>query len=390
MRHNFTLEKQMKLGFVLGADTYSSSLYNATIDVATEMRQRGIGVEYIFLDLNEPCRDGDKLVNIWGLSRQQKSSKLFIKLMKSLFGYFVYYALFSRFFCKKLEQLAVEHEYDALVFHVTGFSPFYRYRRKHFAVLHTCVYENLIERYRGFKKRFYVWFYRHIYKGQHLLSVSQSAKLDMLEKLGAEPASVNVVFNGFDFSKMKKQASEHNPSLDLPEKFIMAAGRPDRTKRFDVLIEAFAQSESKSTHTLVIFGEGRALSKLKAQARDLGVEQSVIFHGFVNPLLSVYSKADLYVLSSDIEGLPTVVIESLVMGTPVVATDAGGVKELLHGRLSRFVSPRGDARALARNIDEALAESPNVGPELLGFLTAQHVADLYLEQLASHDVSVAS
>lgn len=367
----------MKVGFVLGADTYSSSLYNATIDVATELRDRGVQVEYVFLDLNEPVKNGDKLFNVWGLSRQQRSSKVFIKLMKSLFGYFVYYAMFSRLFCRQLERMTRQNDYDLLVFHVTGFSPFYRYRSKNFAVLHTCVYENLVDRYRGIKKVFYRHVYRHIYTGQNLLSVSESAKQDMLGKVCAKPASMYVVHNGFDFEKMQALATNAPSSLQLPEKFIMAAGRPDRTKRFDVLLDAYAKCVSKETHALVIFGDGRGLAKLKEQARQLGIADRVMFSGFVTPLLSVYPLADLYVLSSDIEGLPTVIIESLVMGTPVVATDAGGACELMRGDLQEFVSARGDAEALARNIDKALSATLYASEQCVPFLSKEVVADQY-------------
>ncbi len=371
----------MKLGFVLGADTYSSSLYNATKDVATELRSRGIDVECIFLDLKEPCRDGDQLVDVWGLSKQRLTSKLFSKLMKALFGYVLYTALFSRMFCRRLERFASSNGYDVLIFHVTDFSPFHQYKKQCVTVLHTCVYEDLICRYRGFKKKLYQMLYKRIYKGHEIWCVSESAKRDILDHVGVKPAKISVIHNGFDFERMKAEALSTEISIELPQKFIMAAGRPDRTKRFDLLIDAFSRCKSRFTHKLIIFGDGRALPALQELAVKLGVDQSIVFAGFVGELLPVFRKADLYVLSSDIEGLPTVLIESLLMETPVVATDAGGVRELLSGTLARFVSSRGDPEQLAKNIDEAIVNPPKVGLEYLRFLSKEQVADKYLDYL---------
>jgi glycosyltransferase involved in cell wall biosynthesis len=366
----------MKVGFVIGADTYSSSLYSATVDVANELRNSGVDVDFIFTELKEPLKGSDQLLDVWGLSRKRSTSKLFIKLMKSIFGYHVYYALFSWLVCKQLETAVNAKGYDVIVFHVTSFAPFRRYRLPSYVVLHTCIYENLVCKYQGFKKSFYHWFYRFVYSNQRVLSVSESAQRDLVEKVKAKPKSIETVFNGFDLDNMARRANE-DVALDLPKKFIMAAGRPDRTKRFDVLIRAFEKTEARHTHKLVIFGEGRALEKLKKLAHKLGVDRDVIFYGFVFPILPVYKYADAYVLSSDIEGLPTVIIESLVAGTAVAATDAGGVRELLRGSLGKYICAKGDVEGLANSIDLLLREKPEVSKEDIAYLSAKSVAASY-------------
>ena len=166
-------------------------------------------------------------------------------------------------------------------------------------------------------------------------------------------------------------------SARLPEAYIMSAGRPDRTKRFDLLIDAY--SKTKKTYPLVIFGDGRKLSALKQQAAELGLSDKVIFPGFCSDLLGAYRNAVLYVSSSDVEGLPTVVVESLVSGTPVVATDAGGSNELLAGRLSKWIVRRGDVDGLAKAIDEILLEPPEVSENDISFLDYRAVAGTYAD-----------
>jgi glycosyltransferase involved in cell wall biosynthesis len=89
--------------------------------------------------------------------------------------------------------------------------------------------------------------------------------------------------------------------------------------------------------------------------------------------------ADLFAMSSDSEGLPTVLIESLILGTPVVSTDCPtGPSEILTGALARFLCPRDNASALAHLIDQALGQYPDISDAALGRFSADHSARQYL------------
>ena len=359
--------QKMKIAFFLGSTSYTSGLYNATRDVSLSIRESGHEVDYIFLEQSEAPRESDKLVDIWGLSKKSLSSRVFIKVMKTIFGYHFFHSIFSKFFSSRLEVFVRQNNYDVVFFHGTNFIPFSAYSAPSYVVVHSCKYVNLVGRRKGLKKRFYHKLYQKIYSDKHLLCVSESAKEDMLTLMKARPKSIATIYNGFDFRKMKELA-EQPCDLDLPEKFIMAAGRPDRTKRFDVLLRAYANASSKETHELVIFGEGRGLPELKRLARELGIERHVHFLGFYSPLNAVYKYASLYVLSSDVEGLPTVIVESIVASTPVVSTDAGGARELLAHGLAHYVCGKGDYQGLAKLIDLAINEDRHVDAGMLSFL----------------------
>ncbi|MEF1218819.1 glycosyltransferase, partial [Photobacterium damselae] len=257
--------------------------------------------------------------------------------------------------------------------------PFYRYNGKSYVVLHSCKYENLINRHKSVKKFFYTRLYQKLYSNKNILTVSHDALIDMLEKVQAKPLTIDTIYNGFNFESMINDI-KCNHINNLPDKFIMAAGRPDRTKRFDILLKAYAKTSSKDEYKLVIFGEGKRISDLKRLAETLQIEERVIFAGFVSPLLPVFKYASLYVLSSDIEGLPTVVIESLVAGIPVVATGAGGVKELLSGDLNQYVVPCGDINALSEKIDLALGCPPTVSYKNVAYLDYKMVAQRYIDK----------
>ena len=85
-------------------------------------------------------------------------------------------------------------------------------------------------------------------------------------------------------------------------------------------------------------------------------------------------------LSSDFEGLPTVLIESLACGTPVVSTDCPhGPSEILTGNLSPYLVPRRDPKALAKMIDEVVKQPPSLAEvEILAKVDATLIAKQYL------------
>ena len=91
-------------------------------------------------------------------------------------------------------------------------------------------------------------------------------------------------------------------------------------------------------------------SELMGLARDLGVEQDVSLPGFVSNPYAYMSKASVFVLSSRYEGLPTVLVEAMACGCPVVSTACPGSVEILSdGKYGKLVAI-GDAEELARSI----------------------------------------
>lgn len=106
----------------------------------------------------------------------------------------------------------------------------------------------------------------------------------------------------------------------------------------------------------MLLGQGVGEADLRTLAGELGIVDRVIFAGFHRDPSPFYATADLLALSSDYEGLPTVLIEALSFGLPVASTDcpSGPAEILENGKYGRL-APVGDAEALARAMDEALA-----------------------------------
>jgi glycosyltransferase involved in cell wall biosynthesis len=100
----------------------------------------------------------------------------------------------------------------------------------------------------------------------------------------------------------------------------------------------------------VLVGDGRDNQTergLRKLARALGIESRTIFTGYRKDLLSVYATFDVFMMTSQREGLPNSILEAMALGLPVVTTDVAGAKELVADGLTGFVRPQRDARGLA-------------------------------------------
>lgn len=150
------------------------------------------------------------------------------------------------------------------------------------------------------------------------------------------------------------------PRADGPPE-ILFVGRVGRAKGVDVLLDAFARMESKDAR-LRFVGSDVGDFDLLARARELDIADRVVVEGEIaqSELPSRYAGAALLALPSRGEGLPCVVVESLLVGRPVVAANVGGLDEIVDDSVGRLVTPE-DPVAFAKAMDEVLA-SPGAFP----------------------------
>ena len=142
-----------------------------------------------------------------------------------------------------------------------------------------------------------------------------------------------------------------------PQLLTLARMMPQ--KRLDLMLDAFARVERRDAR-LTILGDGPLRPMLEQRVAALGIADRVAMPGFVADVLPALRKADLFLLSSDYEGLPAAALEALACGVPVVTTDCfAGARELLGGVAGCAVTPVGDTPALAQAIDRSLAQPRN-------------------------------
>lgn len=138
---------------------------------------------------------------------------------------------------------------------------------------------------------------------------------------------------------------------------LLNVGRLSPEKGQALLLQALAQlSPAHPGLSLTLAGIGPSAARLASQARELGVSDRVRFAGYVEGMAEVYANADVVVQSSVTEGLPNVILEAGYLGLPVVATDAGGTREVIeHGVTGWLVRP-GSVQALAEGLSSYLKD----------------------------------
>lgn len=142
-------------------------------------------------------------------------------------------------------------------------------------------------------------------------------------------------------------------------KRLLAVGSFKAQKNFPLLVRAFARVSRTRSATLAIVGEGPLRSEIERTIVEEGVCDSVILPGFTKEPWPFYESADLYVMSSDNEGFPMVLVEALHYGLPVVSTDCpSGPREILEEPFGRLV-PCGDVEALAAAVEFMLDNPPD-------------------------------
>jgi len=225
-------------------------------------------------------------------------------------------------------------------------------------------------------RTFYPW-------ASAVVAVSRGAADDLAASTGLPRDRVHVVYNPVITPEMLAQARRppDHPWFALGQPpVLVGAGRLTRQKDFPTLLRAFAEMRRVRTVRLMILGEGEERAALEALARELGVTADVALPGFRSDAIACMAGAGVFVLSSAWEGLPTVLIEALAVGTPVVSTDCpSGPREILQdGRLGALV-PIGDPGALARAMVDALDRPREPVPEeALRPFTRDAAVDHYL------------
>lgn len=169
------------------------------------------------------------------------------------------------------------------------------------------------------------------------------------------------LYNSFDIERIKKLSLEEVRDEKIKEKYILGIGRLEETQKdFTTLIKAYNLIEKEIEEKLFIIGEGRHKENLEQLAKELGIENRVIFLGFKKNPYPWIKNASLFVHSSKFEGLPTVVIEALILGKLIVATDCPtGPKEILDNGKNGILTKIGDEKELADAIKNILIEKNN-------------------------------
>ncbi len=180
-----------------------------------------------------------------------------------------------------------------------------------------------------------------------IIAISNATKEYVL-RLGAKPSKVKVVYNGVDLARFRPIAGkreEMRKKLGISQNAIvvLTVRRLVYKNGIDTLIDTASIAVKKNPRIVfLVVGKGPDLGNVKLQVAQLGIEANFRLTGFVSDedLPSYYNVADLFVLPSKSgEGLPLVALEGMACGLPVIATDVGGIREILREDYGKLVAP---------------------------------------------------
>jgi glycosyltransferase involved in cell wall biosynthesis len=180
-------------------------------------------------------------------------------------------------------------------------------------------------------------------------------------KIDAGFRRAQVIPNAVDIARVRKLAKEPlaHRWIGSPVPLLIAVGRLVEQKGYEYLLQALQILLRRRAARLLILGSGPLRSSLDTYTHELRIEDHVEFLGFQPNPFKYVARADLFVLSSLWEGLPTVLLEAMALGVPVVATRAPyGTEEVIQDGSSGCLVPIAQPQAMADSLD-ALLQDPD-------------------------------
>lgn len=177
-----------------------------------------------------------------------------------------------------------------------------------------------------------------------------------------------------NFIKAKKVFTENKV------KNIVSVGRLEKQKNFPLLIKSFSEVAKKNKDiTLRIYGVGSLHSELQQYISSLDMEGRVLLCGRTNNIVKVLQESDLFILSSDAEGMPNSLMEAMAIGLPCISTDCpSGPSDLIQHGINGLLVPVNDSTALIKSIETVISnvrDSIKMGENAKLTILDKHAAD---------------
>ncbi|WP_170141657.1 glycosyltransferase [Tenacibaculum lutimaris] len=197
---------------------------------------------------------------------------------------------------------------------------------------------------------------KYYYKNVTCIGVSEETTDEMKHFIDQINTKLVTIYNPFDIDAIIRKSKE---KIDFEkDSFFVSVGGLNQRKRIDLTIRAYSQIKNKSIKLLLV-GQGDKEKDLKLLVRQLNISERVVFIGSTDNPYKYMSKAKALVMTSESEGLPRVLIESLICETPTISVDCPtGPKEILIDELEELLVP-------ISNSDETIVEKVREKMELI-------------------------
>lgn len=220
-----------------------------------------------------------------------------------------------------------------------------------------------------------------------LVTVSPENQKKAIKHYNLKSENVQMVFNPVDIKRFKPIGN----SIKREDKIIrfINVGRQDKNKNQKMIIKAFNQvNKLKANIELILIGDGEKNKELKKITEDYQLEEKIKFKGIIGNPEEFLRKSDIYIQSSNYEGLPLSILEAMAAGLPIISTNVGGIKDIVtdNGFMINSNDPNMLAEVMIKLIDnkeKRLEMSMNSQKNILKFdskIMAKEYSKIY-EQL---------
>ncbi|MBM7071093.1 glycosyltransferase [Shewanella sp. 202IG2-18] len=366
------MQKQKKIAIVIN-DLAGGGAEKVMLTLATTLQQLGHHPHFFVLQKRGqyqvpaelPCHDcfDKNAKNIDGVFKRSQSAKILkhkIEEVEVQVGKFDLY----------LSNL----DKTNLLMTKTGLSPLY-------CIVHNSIEEELKRQIKlGPIAYFKMLIAKKSLNNQNLVCVSDGIAHEILNQGRIKPKQVKTIYNPFAIESIRAAAEEPNEQMPKGD-FLIHVGRVAKQKRHDILFESLKMMKTNIPIVLLCSNAKKAVKLAKKH----GVSERLIIPGFQPNPYAWIKRSKALVLSSDYEGLPTVLIESLICGTPAVSTDCPhGPNEILTNELSEYLVPVREPKILAEKTDALLQSNFQVkNAPIIEKVNAEAVAEEYLSLIKS-------
>jgi len=193
------------------------------------------------------------------------------------------------------------------------------------------------------------WLYRRVYKNYDvIIAQSEDMRNDLQLNYPSSAAKTIVINNPIDIDRVEMLSNE----FDFKKINLVNIGILRKTKRHDLMLQTLAKLPVN--YNLLLVGDGEEEKCLKDLAEELGITDRVTFEGHKTNPYPYMKKADLFILTSEHEGFPNVLLEANALGLPVIAFACpGGITEIVKNGRNGFHVPNGNVDEMVATIEKA-------------------------------------
>jgi L-malate glycosyltransferase len=254
------------------------------------------------------------------------------------------------------------------------------------------------------KRNILQWLDQHVVRNFDRITAHCEATREATLARGIAPERVQTLICGFEthpvaLERAVRQQRREDLGAAQDEVVLLNVARFYPEKAHGFLLRCFARIRASAPRTkLWIAGIGPLEQEIRAQASALGLDDCVRFLGFVTELPELLALADIQVHPAEIEGVPLAVCEGMAAGLPIVASEVGGLPEVIQNGQRGLLVPRGDQEAFVRAVLGLIADVPlqrRLGSNAQRFITEDYslqaavrrVEDTYLDMMRCVSVS---